>query len=186
MLGGISFRRLEFGRGRRRVEKCCSTLTAELISWRVRSSACRARRVKPCPTFTAEFHSGGILMLAMRAPHSKGPTSSTIFWLIEDKPKNTSIYCTLCVTRIALAKMIVSKTTHSSDMFSAQIAFTLRRFYSRSRTISVSSFDFDAFYRKVLRCKQLELLQTYRNMAMAAGFLGLLATCRLIPKTNDF
>jgi len=63
-------------------------------------------------------------MLAMRAPHSKGPTSSTIFWLIEDKPKNTSIYCTLCVTRIALAKMIVSKTTHSSDMFSAQIAFT--------------------------------------------------------------
>jgi hypothetical protein len=63
-------------------------------------------------------------MLAMRAPHSKGPTSSTIFWLIEDKPENTSIYCTLCATRIALAKTIVSKTTHSSDMFSAQIAFT--------------------------------------------------------------
>jgi hypothetical protein len=35
-----------------------------------------------------------------------------------------SIYCTLCVTRIALAKAIVSKTTHSSDMSSAQIAFT--------------------------------------------------------------
>src|SRR5262245_691560 len=72
MLGGITFRRLEFGRGRRRVEKCRSTLTAELISWRVRSSACRARRVKPCPTLAAELHSGGILMLAMRAPHSKG------------------------------------------------------------------------------------------------------------------
>src|SRR5215831_11699184 len=124
MLGGITFRRLEFGRRRRRVEKCRSTLTAELISWRVRSSACRARRVKPCPTFTAKLHSGGILMLAMRAPHSKGPMSSTIFWLIEDEPENTSIYCTLCVTRIALAKTIVSKTTHSSDMFSAQIAFT--------------------------------------------------------------
>ena len=63
-------------------------------------------------------------MLAMRTPHSKGLMSSTIFWLIEDKPENTSIYCTLCVTRIALAKTIVSTTTDSSDMFSAQIAFT--------------------------------------------------------------
>src|SRR5262249_17200698 len=106
------------------MEERRSTLTAKFISWRVRSSASRARRVKPCPTFTAEFHSERILMLAMCAPHWKGSTSSTIFWLIEDKPKNTSIYCTLCVTRIALAKMIVSKTTHSSDMFSAQIAFT--------------------------------------------------------------
>ena len=26
-------------------------------------------------------------MLAMRAPHSKGPMSSTILWLIEDKPE---------------------------------------------------------------------------------------------------
>src|SRR5262245_46803556 len=72
MFRGITFRRLEFGRGRRRVEKCRSTLTAELISWRVRSSAYRARRVKPCPTLAAELHCGGILMLAMRAPHSKG------------------------------------------------------------------------------------------------------------------
>ncbi len=123
MLRGITFRRLEFGRGRRRVEKCRSTLTAELISWRVRSSAYRARRVKPCPTLAAELHSGGILMLAMRAPHSKGPMSSTIFWLIEDKPKNTSIYCTLCVTRIPQAKTIVSTTTHT-QICSAQIAST--------------------------------------------------------------
>src|SRR5215510_9716023 len=47
MLRGITFRRLEFGRKRCRVEKCRSTLAAEL-------------------------HSEGILMLAMRAPHSKG------------------------------------------------------------------------------------------------------------------
>ena len=63
-------------------------------------------------------------MLAMRAPHSKGPISSTIFWLIEDKPE---IYVDLLysvVTRIALATTIVSKTTHSSDIYSAQIAFT--------------------------------------------------------------
>src|SRR5262245_16292064 len=72
MLRGITFRRLEFGRKRCRVEKCRSTLTAELISWRVRSSAYRARCVKPCPTLAAELHSEGILMLAMRAPHSKG------------------------------------------------------------------------------------------------------------------
>src|SRR5262249_31293768 len=72
MLRGITFRRLEFGLGRRRVEKCRSTLTAELISWRVRSSAYGAGCVKPCPTLAAELHSEGILMLAMRAPHSKG------------------------------------------------------------------------------------------------------------------
>ena len=46
------------------------------------------------------------------------------FLVNRGQTENTSIYCTLCVTRIALAKMIVSKTTHSSDMFSAQIAFT--------------------------------------------------------------
>src|SRR4029453_13312066 len=87
MLRGITLRGLEFGRRRRRVEQHRSTLTTKFISWRVRSSACRARRVKPCPTLTAELHSEGILMPAVRAPHSKGPMGWTIFWLIEDKPE---------------------------------------------------------------------------------------------------
>ena len=53
-------------------------------------------------------------MLAMRAPHSKGPISSQIFCLIDNKPE---IYVDLLysVTRIATATTIVSKTTHRSE-----------------------------------------------------------------------